>query len=348
MAKNILLTGGCGYFGSNLVHYWSNKYPEDTIVVLDALTYAGKLSNVFKGNYHLSTFEWKGWAWDKYTSSNLPNVVIIPGRVEDFNILSAISQAYSIELVAHLAAESHVDNSLKNALPFIKTNVEGTFQVLSICKEKSIPLIHVSTDEVLKHYAPQYCDHDEPYFALCRVAEDGVLAPKNPYSASKAAAEMLCQAYRANFSMPITIVRPTNLAGPENQHNEKFLPKAITSLLAGAKVPLYGEGSEFRNWLFVEDACRALDLIINLDKRDDIYHISPNNEISNKDLLKKVLDRLDISWEDGVELVPNRLGHDPFYSLDSSKIRSLGWAPTPLDVILDKTIQYYKDKLSGQ
>lgn len=346
MPRNILLTGGCGYLGSNFVKYWTGAHPEDSIIILDALTYAGRFSNVFTGAYRLDTFDHKGWTWDKYTSPELPNVVVIPGRMEDYNLLNTIASCFSIDLCVSMAAESHVDNSLKNALPFIKTNVEGTFQVLSICKEKNIPLIHISTDEVLKHFAPNYCDHGEPDFSLSRVAEDGVLAPKNPYSGSKAAAEMLCQSYRENFGLPITIVRPTNLIGPSNQANEKFLPKALTNLLNGKKVPLYGEGKEARDWLYVQDACKALDIIINLTKREDIYHIAPNNETSNREILKKVLDRLGISWEDGVELVENRLGHDPWYALDSSKIRSLGWAPTPLEEVLDLTVNYYKDKLS--
>lgn len=335
MSRNILLTGGCGYLGSNFITYWINKYPMDTIVVLDALTYAGRLSNVFKHPTN-SLLEHKGWTWDKYSSVARPQVVAVHERIENYNVLNTIVEGYGIDLCIHMAAESHVDNSLKNAHPFIKTNVEGTFQVLSICKEKNIPLIHISTDEVLDHHYP------------IKQTEDGILAPRNPYSASKAAAEMLCQAYRANFGMDITVVRPTNLFGPSNQHKEKFLPKAITNLLSGKKVPLYGEGAEQRNWLFMEDACRALDLIINLPVRQHIYHIAPDNEISNKDLLKKVLDRLGISWEDGVELVENRLGHDPWYGMSSARIRSLGWAPTSLDEGLDITLQYYKDKLSGR
>lgn len=345
MSRNILLTGGCGFLGSNFVKYWTGAHPEDSIIILDALTYAGRLSNVFTGAYHLDTFGHKGWTWDKYTSPELPNVAVIPGRMEDYNLLSTVAGCFSIDLCVSMAAESHVDNSLKNALPFIKTNVEGTFQVLSICKEKNIPLIHLSTDEVLKHFAPNYCDHNELDFSLSRVAEDGVLAPKNPYSASKAAAEMLCQAYRANFSMSITIVRPTNLYGGANQALEKFLPKTITNLLSGAKAILYAEGHNYRDWLHVNDLCSALDIIINLPKKDDIYHVAPNNETSNREILKKVLDYLGLSWEDGVEQVPDRLGHDFAYSLDSSKIRSLGWAPSiSLDDGIKDMVQYYKDK----
>ncbi len=332
MSRNILLTGGCGYFGNNFVKYWTGAHPEDSIVILDALTYAGRLSNIFSGEYTLSQFNHKGWVWDLYLAPDSPaEVMVVPGRVEDYNILSSIVQSYDIDLVVHMAAESHVDNSLKQALPFIKTNVEGTFQVLTVCRDRNIPLIHISTDETLEHSVG------------VRAYEDTRLAPRNPYSASKASGELLCQAYRENFNLDITVVRPTNLIGPENQHLEKFLPKAITNLLSGKKVPLYGDGDECRDWLYVKDACKALDLIINSKVRGQIYHVAPNNEHSNKGILLKVLNRLDISWEDGVEHVQNRLGHDPWYALNSDRIRRLGWAPTPLEEVLDLTIDYYKN-----
>lgn len=347
MNKRILLTGGCGYLGSNFVKYWKEKYLEDYIRNIDALTYAGKLSNLAPGHHLDFTLGAPSQYW---FSSELSGVTTFEGRIEEMEPLNSLLEFNDNDVIIGFAAETHVDNSLQNSYPFMKTNFIGTHNLLELIRKHcpKTPYIHISTDEVLKHQAPSYCDHDEMNFSLARATEDRELEPKNPYSASKAAAEMLCQAYRANFDMDITIVRPTNLIGPENQHPEKFIPKAITNLLSGKKVPLYGEGEEARDWLYVKDACKALDLLINLEKRDSVYHVAPNNETSNKVILKKVLDRLDISWEDGVELVENRLGHDPWYALDSSKIRSLGWAPTPLEEVLDLTVNYYKDKLSGK
>lgn len=342
MSKNILLTGGCGYLGSNFVKYWTKKYPQDSIKVIDKLTYAGRLTNLGTPSEHWSSEDGKF-----YLIKELPNVKVIP---EDVNNIF-LNEYNETDLIIHTCAETHVDNSLQNSKPFMDTNIMGTHRMLLLAKKLEVPFIHISTDEVLAHTGPFYDDHDEPSFILSRVSEDGArFAPKNPYSASKAAAEMLCLAYRANYEMDIKVVRPTNLYGPENQALEKFLPKAITNLLSGKKVPLYGTGANYRDWLWVEDLCYALDLIIhNTEVHWDTYHVAPNNETSNKDILKKVLDYLGISWEDGVELVKDRLGHDLSYSLDSSRIRSLGWAPSrSLDDGIKQTVDYYRNKLSGR
>ncbi len=322
--RKMLILGGLGYFGSMFVKYWAKEFPKHQILVVDAFTYAGKLSNIS------SDFTLEG---DRFISPAYPNVFVYKGDIADVNPLEDIAKSNSnFFYVVNFAAETHVDNSLENAYPFIHTNVVGTHRVLELVKKYNLQLLHISTDEVL--------DHSEG----CRVKESNAkLAPRNPYSGSKAAAEMLCESYRTNFGLPLTIVRPCNLYGPSGQNEEKFLPRNITRLLNGQKAVLYGVGSEERDWLLVEDACKALHLILKKNKKHRVYHIAPNNEITNKEMLKKVLDLLDISWEDGVELVSNRVGHDPLYRINSSRIRSLGWTPTPLEEGLKKTIDYYKN-----
>jgi dTDP-glucose 4,6-dehydratase len=324
--KKLLVLGGLGYFGSMFVKYWSAKYPKYQIVIVDAFTYAGKLTNI-SDDFSLVD--------NHYISEKYPNVLVYRGNIEDFEPLESICRTLTnVFYVVNFAAETHVDNSLQNAYPFVRTNVLGVHRVLEAVKDYNLQLIHISTDEVL--------DHSEG----CRVKEDSAkLAPRNPYAGTKAAAEMLCESYRTNFGLNLSIIRPCNLYGPSGQNPEKFLPKTISRLLEGKKAILYGSGEEERDWLFVEDACEALDLILFKNKKHKTYHIAPNNEISNKETLKKVLDVLGISWEDGVELVENRLGHDPLYRINSSRIRKLGWAPkTSFEEGIRKTVEYFKCK----
>lgn len=339
MSRRIFVLGGAGFVFSNFIHYWTQKYPADFIYVLDNLTYAGRLSNLFGDKFVQKEFSHKGWTWDAYKGLNLPQVTLVRGAIEDPNILRNMLQWWGADLLILGAAQSHVDNSLKAPLPFVRTNIEGTLQVLEACKEYKVPLYHISTDEVLSHSrvlgAP----------VVSRLSEDASYGPHNPYSATKAAAEHLCSAYRNSFDMDITVLRLCNMYGGR-QHEEKFIPKAITSLLRGTKVPLYTPGNQIRDWLYVEDACRAMDLIIHTEKEHNLYHISAYNERDNYSLLQIILNKLGISWEEGVELVKDRLGHDPIYALNSDRVRDLGWTPkVSLSDGLDKTIAYYKDQL---
>lgn len=322
--QKLIVLGGLGYFGSNFVKYWTSQYPKFEIYVVDSLTYAGSLQNLAE-DFTLND--------ECYTSDSLPNVKVFIGDIVDLQPLESIGTLSNIFYVINFAAHTHVDNSLEDASPFVHSNIAGVHRVLELIRKYNLQLIHISTDEVL--------DHSEGI----RIKEEGRLAPRNPYSGTKAAAEMLCEAYRTNFKLNLSIVRPCNLYGPSGQNQEKFLPKAITRLLNGEKAVLYGSGEEERDWLLVSDACRALELILKKNKKHKIYHIAPNNEISNKEMLEKILSRLGISWADGVELVDNRLGHDPWYRINNSRIKSLGWAPTPLDEGLDLTLQYYKGKI---
>ena len=323
--QKLVVLGGLGYFGSNFVKYWASRYPKFEVYVVDSLTYAGSLQNLTE-DFTLQE--------GCYISPTLPNVKVFIGDIVDLEPLESIGALSNVFYVINFAAHTHVDNSLEDASPFVHSNIVGVHRVLELARKYNLQLIHISTDEVL--------DHSEGV----RVKEGGRLAPRNPYSGTKAAAEMLCESYRANFKLTLSIVRPCNLYGPSGQNPEKFLPKAITNLLSGEKAILYGSGEEERDWLLVTDACKALELILKKNKKHKIYHIAPNNELSNREMLKKVLSRLGISWSEGVKLVDNRLGHDPWYRINNSRIKSLGWNPTSLEEGLDLTIQYYKDKMS--
>lgn len=316
MEKNrLIVTGGCGFIGSNFIRYILEKHPEQEIVNVDKLTYSGNLNN-------LKDMEGK------------KNYSFVLADICDYGKMKEVIRAGDI--IVNFAAESHVDNSIKDSKDFVKTNILGVDNLLQVSREKGVKLfLQVSTDEVygsLKLY-------DRPS------EEDNALQPSSPYSASKAAAEMLCLAAIKTFNQPIIISRSSNNFGPY-QFPEKIVPLFITNIIQGFKVPLYGKGENIRDWIYVIDNCEAIDFVIKNGASGEIYNIGGGNEIANIDLTKKILANLgkDNLW---INEVKDRPGHDLRYSLNCNKIKSLGWSPGfDFNDALKKTIQWYKDNES--
>lgn len=292
--KKILVTGGAGFIGSNFIKYMLNKYKDYKIVNLDLLTYAGNLDNL------------------KNVENN-PNYEFVKGDICDFELVDKIVSA-GIDYIINFAAESHVDNSILNPGVFVRTNVMGTQVLLDAAKRHDIEkYVQISTDEVYGSLG------DEGYFT-----EETPLAPNSPYSASKAAADMLVRSYYKTYNLPVNITRCSNNYGP-NQHKEKLIPKIIDNALNNQKITVYGDGLNVRDWLYVEDHCSAIDLVLHKGEIGEVYNIGGNNEIRNIDLVKMILDKLSKKY-DLIEFVEDRLGHDRRYAIDFSKInKELGW-----------------------
>jgi len=311
--SKILITGGAGFIGSNFIHYWLNKYPDDKIVNLDVLTYAGNLENL------------------KDVVDN-PNYEFIQGDICDINLVNDIAK--NIDLIVHFAAETHVDRSIANSSDFIRTNVEGTRNLLDAAKNNGgIRFHHISTDEVFGALGP-----DDPKFN-----ERTHYDPRSPYSASKAASDHLVRAYWHTHKLPITISNCTNNYGPY-QYPEKVLPLFITNLLDGKKVPVYAEGKNIRDWIYVDDHNRGVEIIIKKGKIGETYCLGANNEINNLELTKKVLASMNIS-EEMIEYVADRPGHDFRYAMDCTKAKNeLGWEPkVNFEQGLAETIKWYQE-----
>ncbi|MFQ6082562.1 MAG: dTDP-glucose 4,6-dehydratase [Candidatus Aminicenantia bacterium] len=308
--QRILITGGAGFIGSNLIHYLLREYPRIKIINLDKLTYAGNLDNL-KDVENDSRYEF------------------IKDDIRDKQLVEKIYQ--EIDVVVHLAAETHVDRSILEAGEFVLTDVYGTCVLLEALKKSNVKLfIHVSTDEV-------YGSITEGSFK-----ETDPLMPSSPYAASKAGADRLAYSYFVTYHLPIIIVRPSNNFGPY-QYPEKLIPLFVTNALENQPLPLYGDGTNIRDWLYVEDSCRAIDLIIHKGKLGEVYNISAGNEITNLELTKKILCILDKS-ESLIKFVPDRLGHDQRYSLNCDKLKTLGWKPKfDFDSALEKTVLWYKE-----
>ncbi len=308
----VLVTGGFGFIGSHFIRHLLRKHPAYSVVNLDALTYAGNQENL------------------KDIAGNR-NFAFVRGRIEDGALVNGIIR--DVDAVVHFAAESHVDRSIADARPFIMTNVVGTATLLEAARNALVKrFVHISTDEV--------------YGALGeegRFTEDTALRPNSPYSASKASADMFVRAYHETFGFPCLIVRPSNNYGPY-QYPEKLIPLMITNLFENRPVPVYGEGKNVRDWLFVEDNCEAIDLILHEGKPGETYNVGGNAERRNIDIVRKVVD---IMGKDRtlITFVKDRPGHDYRYALDTSKIgRQLGWKPSmDMDEGLRKTIQWYRD-----
>lgn len=309
----ILVTGGAGFIGSNFIHYWLNKYPEDKIVNLDILTYAGNLENL------------------KAVENN-PNYKFVKGDICDAELVNNLVKG--IDLIVHLAAESHVDRSILNSRDFVRTNVEGTRVLLDAAKDNGrIRFHHVSTDEVFGSLGL-----DDPKFH-----EDTPYDPHSPYSAAKAASDHLVRAYWHTHKLPITISNCSNNYGPF-QFPEKIIPFFITNLLAGKKVPIYGAGKNIRDWIYVGDHNRGLDMIIKKGRIGETYCLGGGNEISNIDLTRKILTLMNKD-ESMIEYVKDRPGHDLRYAIDFSKAqKELGWQPeVDFTEGITDTIAWYKN-----
>ncbi len=311
----LLVTGGAGFIGSNFILYWLKNHPDDEILNFDKLTYAGNLENL------------------KEVENN-PNYKFVRGDIT--NVDEVLAATEGIDTVVHFAAESHVDRSIHNPAPFVLANVVGTQVMLDAClKNKVSRFHHISTDEVfgsLNLEDTNKFNERTPY------------SPRSPYSASKAGSDHLVRAYFDTYGLPITITNCSNNFGPF-QFPEKIIPLAITNLLEGKKVPIYGDGLYVRDWLFVEDHVRAIDKVLEKGKVGETYVVGGLTEdIPNIEVAKKIIHLLGKSEED-IEYVTDRSGHDRRYAVDWSKIKNeLGWEPEhDFDTWLAKTVQWYKD-----
>ena len=309
----LLVTGGAGFIGSNFVHYWLKKHPDDQVTNFDKLTYAGNLQN-------LKDVE------------KSPNYKFIQGDIASVNdVKKAID---GIDIVVNFAAESHVDKSILDPAPFIITNVVGTQVLLDAAKDAKVKRFHhVSTDEV---YGALNLDSREKF------NEETAYRPNSPYAASKAASDHLVRAYHKTYNLPITISNCSNNFGPY-QFPEKLISLAITNLLESKKVPVYGDGKYVRDWLYVADHCGAIDLILEKGIDGETYCIGVDNDISNIDVIKIILKILGVG-NDKIEYVKDRPGHDRRYAINAEKIkRQLGWeSQFKFEDSLNLTINWYR------
>ena len=314
MGKNILVTGAAGFIGANFAEFFVNKHPEYNVIVLDKLTYAGNMDNLKK-------------IMDKIT--------FVQGDICDYQFVKELFEKYSIDGVIHFAAESHVDNSIKNPFIFTETNVIGTHTLLEVAKQvwgegSSNKFVHISTDEVYGTLG------EEGYFT-----EDTPINPNSPYSASKASSDLIARAYAETFKMNVTITNCSNNYGPY-QHNEKLIPHMIKLAMNNEKLPVYGNGKNIRDWLYVEDHCEAIDLVFHNGRAGERYNIGGHNEKRNIEIVKLILKHLNKS-EDMIQFVEDRKGHDYRYAIDPTKIKNeLGWEPkTKFEDGIIKTIDWY-------
>lgn len=311
----ILVTGGAGFIGSNFILYWMKQYPEDFIVNLDALTYAGNLENLVsvQKNPHYS-----------FIKGNICNTEDVRKAME------------GVEVVVHFAAESHVDRSISGPKDFVLTNVVGTQVLLDAAVENKVKRFHhISTDEVFGSLGLTNSN---------KFNEQTQYNPRSPYSASKAGSDHLVRAYHHTYGLPITITNCSNNFGPY-MFPEKLIPLAITNLLEEKKVPIYGDGLYVRDWLYVEDHCRAIDKVLNKGKVGETYVVGGmSDDISNLDVVKKIIALLGKS-ESEIEYVKDRPGHDRRYAVDWSKIKNdLEWVPLHnFDEWLSNTVKWYQD-----
>jgi dTDP-glucose 4,6-dehydratase len=327
--RRLLITGGAGFIGSNFVHYWCEHYKSDRVVVLDALTYAGNRRN-------LDSLE------------GLPNFRFVQGDICDRPSVDALLQEEEIDTVAHFAAESHVDRSILGPDAFIRTNVVGTFTLLESFRHHwerqgrmgGNRFLHVSTDEVYGSLGPD----DHPF------TETTPYSPNSPYSASKAGSDHLARAYYETYGVPTLITNCSNNYGPYH-FPEKLIPLMCINILLGKPLPVYGDGQNIRDWLYVGDHCRALDVVIHRGQPGETYNVGGNNEVKNIDLVHTLCELMnelapDLPVRPSQELitfVKDRPGHDRRYAIDATKIKTeLGWVPEQtLEGGIRRTIEWY-------
>ena len=314
--QNIIVTGGCGFIGSNFVHYVVNYHPDVHVTVLDKLTYAGNPENI----------------------AGLPSdrVELVVGDICDTDLLDKLVPGH--DAIVHYAAESHNDNSIANPGPFLKTNVEGTFCLLEAARKYGIRYHHVSTDEVygdLALYDPERFTESTPY------------KPSSPYSSTKAASDMLVRAWTRTYGLRTTISNCSNNYGPY-QHVEKFIPRQITNIIDGIRPKLYGTGENVRDWIHTEDHSSAVWTILTRGHIGETYLIGADGEKNNIAVLHMILEIMGCSSED-FDWVRDRPGHDRRYAIDSTKLRTqLGWRPVHTDFAegLEETIEWYRNNES--
>lgn len=312
---NIIVTGGAGFIGGNFCHYMTKKYPEDTIICIDKLTYAGNMETLAP-------------------IMDLPNFKFFQEDIADREAVYGIFEREKPDIVVNFAAESHVDRSIADPEVFLRTNIIGTGVMLDACRKYGITRYHqVSTDEV---YGDLPLDRKELFFT-----EETPIHTSSPYSASKASADLLVQAYHRTYGLPCTISRCSNNYGPYH-FPEKLIPLMISNALNDKELPVYGKGENVRDWLYVEDHCIAIDLIIRKGTVGEIYNIGGHNERTNLEVVKTILSELN-KPETLIQYVTDRPGHDRRYAIDPTKIHNeLGWLPaTTFDDGIKKTIQWY-------
>jgi dTDP-glucose 4,6-dehydratase len=305
----LFVTGGAGFIGSNYVH-WVLEHTDDTVTVFDALTYAGNLDNL------------RGLEDD-------PRFAFVKGDITDREAVLAALDGH--DAVVHFAAESHVDRSIVSPDEFVHTNCDGTNVMCDVARRVGVErFLHISTDEVYGSIETGSFRETDP------------LGPRSPYSASKAGSDLIALSYHTTYGLPVLVTRSSNNFGPY-QFPEKVIPLFVTNLLAGRKVPLYGDGLNVRDWCYVTDNCAGVDVVLRNGSIGEIYNVAADNEVTNRDLTDAILALLG-HGEDRIEYVEDRLGHDRRYSVDTAKVEALGWAPQrELDEALAETVAWYRD-----
>jgi dTDP-glucose 4,6-dehydratase len=315
--RNLLVTGAAGFIGSNFVRWLAGRRESATTVIsFDKLTYAGNLANL------------QDVIGD--------DIEFVRGDICDPDLVAATCDRHNINQIINFAAETHVDRSILGSGPFVQANIVGTQVLLDIARARGIErFLQVSTDEVYGTLP-----EDKPDI---KFTEETPLQPNSPYSASKAAADCLVRAYYHTFKMPVLITRCSNNYGPY-QFPEKVIPLFVTNLMEGKKVPLYGDGLNIRDWLYVEDHCEALWAVLNQGTPGEVYNIGGNNETTNRDITETILREMGKDWDQSVQYVKDRPGHDRRYAIDASKIqRELGWTPRhKFPEAIKSTIDWYK------
>ncbi|GAA0892352.1 dTDP-glucose 4,6-dehydratase [Fulvivirga kasyanovii] len=334
--KNILITGGAGFIGSNFIPYFLNKYSEYNLINLDKLTYAGDLVNLEEVKSD-----------DRYT--------FVQGDICDRSLIEKLFKQYNFQGVIHFAAESHVDNSIEGPEAFINTNINGTFTLIDVARKhwmnspfekrsefKEARFHHISTDEVYGTLGETgFFNETTPY------------APNSPYSASKASSDMLVRSYFHTYGLNVVTTNCSNNYGPK-QHDEKLIPVIIRKALNGENIPIYGDGKNIRDWLYVLDHCKGIDLVFHKGKSGETYNIGGRNEKNNNEVANTICEILDkksprkdrISYKSQITYVKDRAGHDRRYAIDASKIEDkLGWkADENFDTGIDLTLDWYLKK----
>ncbi len=332
--KTILITGGAGFIGANFIPFFLAKNKNVKVVNLDALTYAGDLENLKELNKH-------------------PRYIFEKGNICDRSFIEEIFKKHTISGVLHFAAESHVDNSIKNPDAFIQTNINGTFNLLDVAKKywmdapnlckkefENARFHHISTDEVFGTLG-----------ATGLFTEETPYAPNSPYSASKAASDFIVRSYFHTYGMNVITTNCSNNYGPK-QHDEKLIPTIIRKAISGEKIPIYGDGKNIRDWLFVLDHCKGIELAYQKGKTGETYNIGGKNERNNLYIADKICEILDViypkevSYKEQITFVKDRPGHDFRYAIDASKIENeLGWiAEENFETGIQKTIEWYLNK----
>jgi len=314
---NLLITGGAGFIGSNFVEYMSKKY-NYKLIILDKLTYAGSVKNL------------DGIKYDSF----------INGDICDYDLVYKVSKNENIDIIVNFAAETHVDNSIKNPNNFIKTNINGTFTLLEVVKNLDIKLLHISTDEVYGSLNKEFANENYPY------------KPNSPYSASKASSDLLVRSYVKTYNIKAITINMVNNFGPK-QHKEKLIPTIIKNGIDKKPIPIYGDGKNIRDWLYVYDSVKALDLIIHKSKWPNKYNIGANNQKTNieiANLICEILNEIkpiDKDYKEFITFVKDRPGHDFRYAVNFEKLKKLGWSiENNFYENLKKTVKWYLKEMN--